>query len=264
MNTPFHLREPGLPRTGLNESKLQTGPGGFTLLELLAALSILLVLGGLLMITLARSKSSVLNIQCVGHLRQLGLAGLLYWDDHDGRAFRWRGDASNGGHLFWFGWMQSGPEGGRQFDITQGALHPYLGGKGVEICASLKYIRPQFKAKATGAAYGYGYNLSLSAPANQPPINVYSLNRPSGTVFLADAGQVNTFQAPASPEHPKLEEFYYVNATEQTVHFRHGQKANALFCDGHVAAEKPVASSLDRRIPGELIGRLRTEILLIK
>jgi prepilin-type processing-associated H-X9-DG protein len=233
-------------------------------LELLIVISLILVLAGLLMITLNRSKASVLNIQCLGHLRQLGLAGLLYWDDHEGRAFRWRGEASNGGHLFWFGWMQSGPEGERQFDVTQGALHPYLGGKGVEICPSLKYVQPRFKAKATGAAYGYGYNLSLSAPANQPPINIYALNRPSGTVFLADAGQVNTFQAPASPERPLFEEFYYLNTTEQTVHFRHGKVANAVFCDGHVATEKPEPFSLDRRVPGEIIGRLRPEILLIK
>ena len=78
------------------------------------------------------------------------------------------------------------------------------------------------------------------------------------------SGQVNTFQPPASPENPMVEEFYYVNTTEPTVHFRHGSRANPVFCDGHVAAEKPLAGSLDPRVPGAQIGRLRPEIVTLE
>jgi prepilin-type processing-associated H-X9-DG protein len=58
-----------------------------------------------------------------------------------------------------------------------------------------------------------------------------------------------------------IEEFYYINDTEPTVHFRHHRRANVLYCDGHVDAERPVAGSIDDRLPGELIGRLPTETI---
>jgi len=59
---------------------------------------------------------------------------------------------------------------------------------------------------------------------------------------LADAAQVNVFQDPASPDNPLLEEFYYLDdETGQPIsnyqpngHFRHSQRANVTFCDGHV------------------------------
>jgi prepilin-type processing-associated H-X9-DG protein len=59
-----------------------------------------------------------------------------------------------------------------------------------------------------------------------------------------------------------LEEFYYVSTNRgSNGHFRHARKANIVFCDGHVALERPAPDSLDQRIPSQLIGRLRTEAL---
>ena len=138
-----------------------------------------------------------------------------------------------------------------------------LGKGGVEVCPSLNYALEQVKLKATGAAYGYGYNLCLSGPLHEPPVNINKLMRPADTTLFADAGQVNTFQPPASAEKPLLEEFYYVTTNEATVHFRHSKLANVSFCDGHVAPEKPLPGSLDTRLPNQMIGRLRPEILTI-
>lgn len=236
----------------------------FTLVELLVVLSVIAILAALVLPVLSRSKSSARRIQCVSNLRQLGLAGQMYWDENGGRAFRWRGGATNGGQVFWFGWLENGGEGKRSFDPTQGALFPYLSGRGVEVCPALNYIQPRFKLKATGASFGYGYNLGLSAPAGQPPVSVHRITRPTEFVFLADAAQVNTFQFPASPENPMLEEFYYVNTNEATAHFRHTRTANGVFVDGHVAPEKPFAGSLDKRLPGQNVGWLRPEILVVE
>lgn len=237
-------------------------PAAFTLVELLVVLAVVGVLAALWLPALARSRASALRAQCTGHLRQLGLAAQMYWDDNRGECFRYRGASTNGGDVYWFGWLQRGAEGERAFDLTQGALYPYLAGRGIEICPALNYAMARFKRKARGAAYGYGYNLLLSAPLNEPPVNVASLSRSATTVLLADAAQVNTFQRPASPANPLLEEFYYLNTNEPTAHFRHRGTANAVFCDGHVAGERPAAGSLDLRLPHQIIGRLRTELLV--
>jgi prepilin-type N-terminal cleavage/methylation domain-containing protein/prepilin-type processing-associated H-X9-DG protein len=234
----------------------------FTLIELLLVLAVIAILASLLLPALTRGKSSAQRVKCVGDLRQLGLATQMYWDDNQGSAFRWRGPATNGGQLFWFGWLQDGAEGTRRFDPTFGALYPYVGSHGVEVCPAFNYAATYLKLKATGASYGYGYNLSLSGTADQPAINITKLGKLSDLVLLADAAQINTFQAPASPQNPLLEEFYYVTTNEPTAHFRHSQKANACFGDGHVGAEKPLPDSLDLRLPGQTIGRLRAEILV--
>jgi prepilin-type N-terminal cleavage/methylation domain-containing protein/prepilin-type processing-associated H-X9-DG protein len=245
------LRQPVLPRRA------------FTLVELLVVLGIIGLLAGLLLPLLSRSQRVARGVKCVGHLRQLGLAVQMYWDDNGGQAFRYQRSATDAGHLYWFGWFQPGQEGQRAFDITAGALYSYIGGRGVEICPSLAYRLQTFKLKAQGAAYGYGYNLSLSAPASQPPVNISRIRNPSQTAVFADTAQVNTIQAPASPDHPMLEEFYYFSTLESTVHFRHEGEANLAFTDGHVGREKPLPPSLETRLPPEIIGRVRDEIIVV-
>ena len=235
----------------------------FTLIELLTVIALIALLSAMLLPALARAKSSARQIKCASNLRQLALAGQMYWDDHEGHCFRWRGPATNGGQVYWFGWLQNGAEGQRQFDPRMGALFPYLEDRGVEICPAFNYLSPQFKLKSTGASYGYGYNLALSSPLDQPPVNITRTSRPTELAFLADSAQVNAFQPPASPQNPMLEEFYYLSATEPTVHFRHQRRANVAFCDGHISTEKPKAGSLDVRIPKHTIGQLEPELLRV-
>ena len=230
----------------------------FTLVELLVVIGMISLLAALILPSLATARHTAHRIRCVSNLRQLGLASTMYWNDHEGRTFRYRGASTNGGDVFWFGWLERwtpSNEGQRAFDVRQSALHPYLQGRGVESCPALRR-ESGFKWKAAGATYGFGYNRHLSTPLHEPPLAMGEVRHPEETVFLSDAAQVNTFQHPATPDHPLLEEFYYVSADEATVHFRHRLRANALFSDGHVDGTSAEEGSWDARMPAARVGRL--------
>ncbi len=95
---------------------------GFTLVELLVVASIVAILAALLLPALANGKCSAQRVRCVNNLRQLGLAAQMYFDEHEDATFPYRLCATNSGVIYWFGWLQNGAEGAREFDPRQGPL----------------------------------------------------------------------------------------------------------------------------------------------
>lgn len=242
---------------------------GLTLLELLACTAVIAALAAMAIPASLNLKKSGESARCANSLRQLGVAASLYVQDHNGFFFPYCEDLPDGSKRWYFGTeavasMGQG-EGDREIDATQGPLYPYLNMVGkVEICPSFPYGSNYWKPKFKGASFGYGYNMLLSplvrenprSPFRPKPISIVSIERPSQVILFGDCAQVNDFQAPASVGNPLLEEFYFIDDTYKTIHFRHSGRANMLFVDGHVEAFEPEPNTLDTRLPSETIGRI--------
>jgi prepilin-type N-terminal cleavage/methylation domain-containing protein/prepilin-type processing-associated H-X9-DG protein len=243
----------------------------FTLIELLVVVAVIAILAAMLLPALARSKAQAQRAVCEGNLRQLGLAAEIYLGDNAGFFFNRCAAPTAAGQQWWFGWLASGVEGQRAFDLSTGVLFPYLHGSDVRLCPSPMWNSPQFKPKGTNVIFSYGCNSFVFAAQNQNPINASKISNPADTTLFADAAQVNTFQSPASPANPMFEEFYYLDLetnysnfnNQPNGHFRHSQRADVAFADGHVDLEKPVPGSFDKRLPNQFIGQLRPEILVL-
>lgn len=241
----------------------------FTLIELLVVVAIIAILAAILLPVLAKSKLSAQRAACEGNLRQLGLATELYLGDSGGYFFNLCQLPTGTGQQWWFGWLAAGVEGQRAFDLSTGALFPYLHGSDVRLCPSPVWDSPLFKRKGTNVIFSYGGNAFLLAGPNQNPISASKIHSPANVVLFADSAQVNTFQAPASPSNPMFEEWYYVDLetnyanprNQPNGHFRHAQRAGVTFADGHVGLERAVPGSYDQRLPNLYIGQLRPEIL---
>ena len=249
--------------------KSQNSPA-FTLIELLVVIAVIAILAAMLLPALARAKATAQRVVCESNLRQLGIATELYLGDNASLYFNRCAAATAAGQQWWFGWLASGAEGRRSFDLSTGILFLYLHGSDVRRCPSPAWNSPQFKPKGTNVIFSYGCNVFLFAGQSQKPFSAEKTSHPADTALFADAAQVNTFQTPASVSHPMFEEWYYLDLETNysnpnntpNGHFRHGQRANVTFADGHVDLEKPVPGSFDKRLPNQFIGQLRPEILV--
>jgi prepilin-type processing-associated H-X9-DG protein len=233
------------------------------LIELLVVIAIIAILAAMLLPALARGKLSAQRAACEGNLRQLGLVTEMYLGDNANSFFNRCQPPTTAGQQWWFGWLASGAEGQRAFDLSTSVLFRYLHGSDVRLCPSPAWNSPQFKRKGVSVIFSYGCNSFVFGGPSHLTVNANKIFRPTDTALFADAAQVNDFQAPASHTNPMFEEWYYVdsNTAYPNGHFRHSSMANVAFADGHVALENAVPGSFDKRLPNQFIGQLRPEIL---
>ena len=238
----------------------------FTLIELLVVIAVVAILIAVLLPVLAAARVSSARAISVNSLSQLITGGRLYLNENSNAFWPYEQFTTNGTQ-WWFGLesysSMSMPEGQRYVDYSQGPLGPYMiTAGGVKSDPAFLQYSPRLKPKYENGNYGYGYNTVLAADDAGNPRNALQVDDPANMVVFATCAQVNTFQSPASATNPMIEEFYMVNDTQVTVHFRHGRHALAAFLDGSVRAlsmdSDMQPGSQDMRIPSADIGMLNT------
>jgi prepilin-type N-terminal cleavage/methylation domain-containing protein/prepilin-type processing-associated H-X9-DG protein len=110
---------------------------GFTLIELLVSIAIISILAALLMTTVVKAKGKAYAIACVGNVRQLTLAALLYATDQDdrfpynlGSSATKRGTAPKADYNWVnniLNWEVSNPDNTNVTFVTRGKFAPYVG-----------------------------------------------------------------------------------------------------------------------------------------
>ena len=235
---------------------------GFSLVELLVSLGILGVLIGVIAsASLAAYKQSSLAISA-NNLRELGAGAAHYLSENNYVFWRYRSADPEGepGVRWWFGFEPlesfSRPEGEREFDPDRGPLGGYVP-SGIRPDPSLLSSGKAFKPKYRFGYIGVGYNALLGGGAMGmgQPLSYWTLTKPSQIVVFATSAQVNTFQRPATPRNPMLEEFYLLDERETTVHFRHNGLAMVAFADGSAGFLPIDDSTRDPRAPKANVGR---------
>lgn len=169
---------------------------GFSLVELLVAVTILGILAALLLAALPAIRAAAQRAGCLSNLRQIGAAGAAYSADHN---------------------MAPVPPNFWHILSTQGYLAET---SPVWICPADQRMN---KVVAGVGPISYAYNAQKLGlpPTSWNTASIASLtllNNPAGVVYFSDATA------------------YFMNKTvaNQNADFRHQGNINALFFDGHV------------------------------
>ena len=200
------------------------------------------LLAAILVPALPAAKAAADAAVCRSNLRQLAAANLAYAADH-GRYVAAAADIEGANSIRWHGVRSGGA-----FDGAKGPLAEYLGGGGasawVRRCPGFRPDAAGFEASCGGYGYnalGVGSELCLPGGGRQTVgMRPGALAHPARTVMFADAAYVQGRGAQA-----KLIEYSFAEPPRfagggtpwPTIHFRHRDKANVAWADGHVTAE---------------------------
>jgi prepilin-type N-terminal cleavage/methylation domain-containing protein/prepilin-type processing-associated H-X9-DG protein len=180
----------------------------FTLIELLVVIAVIGILASLLMPAIGKAKGKAKSIQCANHLKQLGVATFLYFQEFNGLI---QIDSPLEPQKTW----------GSILNTNQ-----HL--KALDIFVCPDYAPRRF----TNWFYTYGVRQDPPAEYVQGDfgeiLKTGSLRQPSDYLHLAD----NTSRGRQGAG--SMQYYYFRADHEKEIMARHNQQANGLFMDSHV------------------------------
>jgi len=223
----------------------------FTLIELLASLSIFIILIALTISGIDRMIKNAWAVQSSGNLRQLVAANAAYAADNEYYA----PVANRDNTIRWCAAMGSNGK----FDPTKGYLSDYLGkSRRVTACPLFTHMIKGENSFELGTG-GYGYNdnyvggrpegqaggrAAWNADGSRISATPVQIGKPAQTVMFTTSAYANGDSVQEYPySHPPYWDFgggpnAWGLRPSPSTHFRFRGKALVGWCDGHVSAEK--------------------------
>jgi prepilin-type N-terminal cleavage/methylation domain-containing protein/prepilin-type processing-associated H-X9-DG protein len=195
----------------------------FTLIELLVVIAIIAILASMLLPALSRAKSKSSAIQCLNQMRQVGLATLMYADDHNASLPRSTHSALAHGQLPW-----------------AFALMPYLRAKEFTKpdaawtnLFTTFYRCPKGPKQVMDWSYGKSVYPELTPEETGGPTwnRLFQIPRPVQTVGYGEklgGSMADHFMA----------HFWKDGGQPEVDRARHDGQANYIFFDGHAAKHR--------------------------
>lgn len=240
-----------IPRNPRQNWLWATKPAGFSLIEVLVALTILAILALFILQTTSHFRARAHESHCLNNLRTIGATLFIYAGDHNheiglltyesaGTSVHWlnylRGEVYNHSRL-----TSSSPRGPNYIDDISVSVCP----------AFTPFINP---LPGTTAAHnriygalsrtGFESNPAIFVPEGKAPyskiLRLNAVDLPSEHILLGDSlHAANQWQ------------IYLMNANAANygVHLRHRGKANVLFASGHVETASPERLKTLRETP---------------
>jgi prepilin-type N-terminal cleavage/methylation domain-containing protein len=210
---------------------------GFTLIELLVVVAIIAILASMLLPVLGRMHDKGKTAKCQSNLRQLGMAAMMYDDDHQ---------------VYPIGWPPADGFTGDFFPIWYRQLQPYVGrnstvsGRGIFICPSsiqkAQTSEGVGNGMREGGFWGYlAYAQNCYINGGRRDIGSRQVMDPLSTVIYADT---DGWDACLYPDGDPMADVCYRHSggNERSSEVTHGLagpkgkkfRANTVFVDTHV------------------------------
>lgn len=234
-----------------NNSLMGRRTKGFTLIEILVVLSIIVLLAAILFPVFARVRENARRTSCASNLKQLGIAAQMYSQDYDE-------------HLVpsFLNYSGGEPRPLTQYTLNTvpsyvDLLEPYAKSQQVFVCPSRKVSIRKIGAVIDKGKFSYGLAVGPSSDSCigpgasltycfGPQVNGrFTYNPPRLAWFSEPARMIHAGDTFGRPHNG----YFAVQITnssmpigttsnDRIVHFRHLETANILFLDGHVKALK--------------------------
>ncbi|UCD28890.1 MAG: prepilin-type N-terminal cleavage/methylation domain-containing protein [Planctomycetota bacterium] len=246
--------------TNRSENQICQQKAGFTLIELLVVVAIIALLISILIPCLAAARDSARSSVCASNIRQLAIANQGYAMANKGHYVLAAEDImwGLGGTKRWHGQRKSpglstNPQENR-FDPARSPLARYMGSDGqVKQCPIFRsFVEDEKAFEANCGGYGYNdkyiggrFDSYTGIKASQNSAKTCQVQRPTATVMFTDTAMIKMKLPGPQPyliEYSFCEPPFFVDVegklsdyhASASIQFRHRNKTNVAWADGHV------------------------------
>ncbi|AHF91799.1 N-terminal cleavage protein [Opitutaceae bacterium TAV5] len=203
-----------------------TTRAAFTLVELLAVITIIGVLAAIILSVISRVRESARNAQCISNLRQIGVAARLYADEHKGLSSQTTGRP----YFYEALWPCAYSVPIRNNTAGQNELPNNLTGTIFECPKAKDDIEPPRRSYGINNLLSPTVTITDSTGTDRKLIQVHRVEVPAKAAFFGDSLKSSGLSN---------------QGTNQTWNERHSGKMNVCFVDGHVAAVRVTGTELE-------------------